>query len=425
MKTYLIYNNEETIIKHVVKKLKGDKMVILSKEPEDISQFVPATVFCWNNAEIAEECIEKKINCVNIVTSSKFKLKVESKYLSQVFIRLFDLDYVKKLNGNYTFSFSMLEEVSNQIANNFKPGYHTMINPGIITTNQILDFYNLENCDTKGTSEYDMKGNWNIGLSPVEDFFTESFEKKVNIYLPTYYRFKKTKESIESILEDIQKSQYDVKVYIGDNNTKDSEMRDWLSSLRSEKVEVYFSEKNIGKGMIVNHLYRNSRKCDYLFSIDSDMKVETENFVDSMLFYLTRIQNCGLISSEQSGLSQHWWNRGVVKDTREGFQVGYSPQGIGVAGGCLCLRKIDWEAVGMYRENHDIYTGDDGILTYNIQNKLGKDVLISCDCKLFHPLIEKEEEDYAKWKMESWQRDQLKFLKEGYVGSNKKGFYDE
>ena len=424
MKTYLIYNSEEPILNNVVRKIKGKKMIIFSKKLEDISQFAPDTVFCRNNIEISEKCIEKNINCVNIVSEDKFKLKKQSKFLSQILIKLFNLDEVRSLEGNSSVSYSMLEEVSSQIANNFKSGFYNMINPGIITSNQILSFYNLETQTEKGNFDSYLKGNWEFGLSPIEDFFTESFEKKVNIYLPTYYRFEKTKESIESILKDIEKSQYDVKVYIGDNNTKDSEMKDWLSSLRSEKVEVYFSKKNIGKGMIVNHLYRNSRKCDYLFSIDSDMKVETENFVDSMLFYLTRIQNCGLVSSEQTGLSQHWWNRGVVKDTREGFQVGYSPQGVGVAGGCLCLRKIDWEAVGMYKENHDIYTGDDGILCHNIQNKLGKDVLISCDCKLFHPPPVKEEEDYAKWKMESWQRDQLKFLKEDYVGSNKKGFYD-
>ena len=116
------------------------------------------------------------------------------------------------------------------------------------------------------------------------------------------------------------------------------------------------------------------------------MKVETENFVDKMLFHLTRIQNCGLISAQQSGLSQHWWGRGVNEEVREGMKIGYSPGGVGVAGGCgvYPFRWIGY-AVGMYRENHDIYTGDDGILTYNIQKKLGKDVLISRDCVMFHP----------------------------------------
>jgi hypothetical protein len=430
MEKYLIFDRDTNIIKYVVQKIKCKKMIIFSKTTEDISKFQPNHVFCFNNIDVVEESVRQKVRCTNIVTASQFRFKGEDRNLSQVFVNLFDLEMVKKLDSNCILSFSILEEVSAQIANNFKPGYHVMINPGTVMTDTVLEYYGLPLSTQKRSPNLEYKGNWSYGLSPLEEFFTESFEKKVNIYIPTYYRFKKTKESIESILEDVEKSQYDVMVYIGDNNSQYQELKDWLSSLpdsrkdKKVKVEVYFGEKNIGKGMMINHLYKNSRKCDYLFSIDSDMKVETENFVDKMLFHLTRIQNCGLISSQQSGLSQHWWGNTVSETTREGMKVGFSSQGIGIAGGCLCLRNVDWNAVGMYRENHDIYTGDDGILTYNIQNKLGKDVLISKDCVMFHPTIEESEKDYAEWKMESWKRDGLKFLKEGYIGNNKKGFYD-
>lgn len=438
MEKYLIFDKDAGIIKYVLKKIKCEKMVIFSKTTEDISKFQPSRVLCFNNIGVVEESISRKVRCTNIVTASQFRFKGEDKNLSQIFINLFDLEMVKKLDSNCILSFSMLEEVASQIANNFKPGYHIMVNPGTVMRDTVLEYYNLPMSEQKRTPNLEFKGNWGYGLSPIEEFFTESFEKKLNIYIPTYYRFQKTKESIESILEDVEKSQYDVMVYIGDNNTKDPEMRDWLSSLsyhrgddendekkKKVKVEVYFGEKNIGKGMMINHLYKNSRKCDYLFSIDSDMKVETENFVDKMLFHLTRIQNAGLISAQQSGLGQHWWGSGVNEETREGLKVGYSSNAVGIAGGCVCLRSVDWNSVGMYRENHDIYTGDDGILTYNIQNKLGKDVLISKECVMFHPPHEGEEEkDYAEWKMESWKRDGLKFLKEGYTGSNKKGFYD-
>ena len=435
MEKYLIFDKDAAIIKYVLRKIKCEKMVIFSKTTEDISKFQPSHVLCFNNIGVVEESISRKVRCTNIVTASQFRFKGEDKNLSQIFINLFDLEMVKKLDSNCILSFSVLEEVSSQIANNFKPGYHIMVNPGTVMRDTVLEYYNLPMSEQKRTPNLEFKGNWGYGLSPIEEFFTESFEKKVNIYIPTYYRFKKTKESIESILEDVEKSQYDVMVYIGDNNTKDPELRDWLSSLshqedgendeKKKKVEVYFGEKNIGKGMMINHLYKNSRKCDYLFSIDSDMKVETENFVDKMLFHLTRIQNAGLISAQQSGLGQHWWGSGVNEEIREGLKVGFSVHGIGIAGGCVCLRSVDWNSVGMYRENHDIYTGDDGILTYNIQNKLGKDVLISKECVMFHPPHEGEEEkDYAEWKMESWKRDGLKFLKDGYTGSNKKGFYD-
>ena len=69
---------------------------------------------------------------------------------------------------------------------------------------------------------------------------------KVNIYTATYYRYEKTKKSIESLLDLAKKSRHDVKIYIGDNNSKIDEMRDWLKELneKEELVEVYFSEKN-------------------------------------------------------------------------------------------------------------------------------------------------------------------------------------
>ena len=82
-------------------------------------------------------------------------------------------------------------------------------------------------------------------------------------------------------------------------------MREWIQKLdqREEIVSVHLGKKNIVKSGMVNHLYRNSRKCDYLFSIDSDMIAEEgHNFVDEMIFHLTRLENCGLISSNQRTL---------------------------------------------------------------------------------------------------------------------------
>ena len=78
----------------------------------------------------------------------------------------------------------------------------------------------------------------------------------------------------------------------------------------------------------------------------------------------------------------------------------------------------------MYKENHDIYTGDDGIVTHNIEKMLGKYVYVSVDCSLTHPSPGENEKEYTEWKGKSWQRDQLKFLNQDYTGENRKGFYD-
>ena len=60
------------------------------------------------------------------------------------------------------------------------------------------------------------------------------------LYIPTYYRLKKTQRSIESIIESANKSKYDIAIYIGDNNTKLADMKSWLQSLaQSDKVNVF------------------------------------------------------------------------------------------------------------------------------------------------------------------------------------------
>jgi GT2 family glycosyltransferase len=254
--------------------------------------------------------------------------------------------------------------------------------------------------------------------------------KKINIYTATYYRFEKTKKSIMSIIELAEDSIHDIKIYIGDNNTKIEEMKEWLETINKnyEDVEVYFSEKNIGKANIINYLYKNyDNNVDYVFSIDSDMYTSEEfkyNTFDKMVEILETCSNVGLVSSNQSELSQHWYGRGVEVKEDRGFKLGFSNDGVGVAGGCIVLRKSDWEKIGGYKENHDIYTGDDSILTYNVYRKLGMIPVIAHDYFMVHPKGEQDEMEYTKWKMASWQRDNVKFIKDNYKGTNEKGFFD-
>ena len=250
--------------------------------------------------------------------------------------------------------------------------------------------------------------------------------KKINIYVPTYYRFEKTKSSIEDIIKLSKESSHDVKIYIGDNNTKIPEMKNWLKSLKEDNLEVYFSEKNIGKGMIVNHLDKNvARKdVDYIFSIDSDMRKETDNVFDKMLEILEYCANIGLVASNQSELSQHWYGKTVFAEINRGFKLGYTNDGIGISGGCICMRKKDWDTLEGYKENHDIYTGDDSILTYNIFRKLGMESVVADEYYMRHPKGEEDEKDYTEWKMKSWQRDNINFIKDNYTGKNVEGFFD-
>ena len=272
------------------------------------------------------------------------------------------------------------------------------------------------------------------GVDIEEMIVDTDIRKKINIYTPTYYRFEKTKNSILDIIELAKLSKHDIKIYIGDNNTNLDEMREWLKNIENSEnmVSVYFSEENIGKANIVNYMDKNfSRKdYDYIFSIDSDMRRDTtnnkldDNVFDKMVEILENGENIGLVASNQSELSQHWYNRTVFTRESRGYTLGYTNNGVGVSGGCIVLRKSDWDKIGGYKENHDIYTGDDSILTYNVFRILGKVAVIAHDFYLKHPTINEDEKGYTLWKQESWKRDNLNFIKDNYTGSNKKGYFD-
>lgn len=376
----------------------------------DFSRFI----FCQENEYLSFKIKDK--NVYKMYAGEKVMLKgdYDAVYFWRDIKRVIDTAYQDKEIPNH-FNATNMHKVMPILFDALKKrtkGLHQLVDPDLYLSEQIINFYNLENVKLfeskvlKSTQEI----NTNI-----------SFKKGniINIYMPTYYRFEKTKKSIESILEHIKDSKYDIKLYIGDNNTKIKDMNDWLKGLEN----VYFSEENIGKANMINKLHSQARKCDYIFNIDSDMIAEND-FIQPMIDCLELCDNVGLVSSNQKECNQHWFERGVNKSEERGIKIGYAPDCVGVAGGCIVMRSQDWDEIGGYKENHDIYTGDDGILTYNVGRKLGKRVLIAIDCYLIHPKPTEEEKGYTEWKAKSWNRDQLNFIKDHYQGENKKGYYD-
>lgn len=428
---YLIFDHENELVKLSYNKIEENNLIIFGKDISDIKKFNPKTVLCYQNDDVVDECKRLKQNCIHLYQWAKYHQNKHSNIANLVVSR-FNLSKIENEDKNYRHNFTIIQEASDIIAKlmvNFLHGNNVLVNPGKVTTCEILDFYEIERESRDpvlGENKTSISSYEGI-LSPIKNYFQENKEALVNIYIPTYHRLEKTKKSLLSIIKDVKLSKYDVKIYIGDNSPNYPKIRDWLRELEDEQelVSVYFGERNIGKSGMVNHLYRNSRKCDYLFSIDSDMiALKDSNFVDTMIFHLTRLENCGLVSSNQAECSQHWFGKTVDEVCKNGLKVGYSSNGVGIAGGCICLRSEDWEGVGMYKENHDIYTGDDGILTHNIEKILGKYVYVAVECSLKHPYPSEDEKGYTEWKGESWKRDQLNFLNEDYKGQNKKGFYD-
>jgi hypothetical protein len=259
----------------------------------------------------------------------------------------------------------------------------------------------------------------------------ESSHKKVHIYMPTYYRLEKTIKSINSIIDLMATSEHCMKLFIGDNNSKNKDMQQWLKEINKiGNVKVFFSNENIGKANMVNKLHHDnySDDLDYVFSIDSDMQKPKDidyNTLDKMIEILENCDNIGLVSSNQQECCHHWFNR-TIKPLKMGkYNLGFTNNGIGIAGGCIVMKVSDWDLLGGYKKDHDIYTGDDSILTYNVERKLCKDPVVAIDYYMLHPEVKDDEEKgYQEWKNKSWSRDNVKFVDDKYKGSNKKGYWD-
>ena len=380
-------------------------------------------IFCQEHEYLSFKIKDKKIHTMFAGEKRQLKQEYDSVYFWQDIKVILDHAYEKK-ELPVSFNASTIDNIMPVLFNALvkrKIGLHQIVDPGLYRSEDIINFYGLS--DIKLLDSRILKCTQE--LENTIDFNKE--RKLVNIYIPTYYRLGKTKKSIESIITSSKKSKYDIKIYLGDNNTKLEDMKTWLQNLdKEENISVLFSEENKGKANMINRLHRQARKCDYVFNIDSDMVVEDQKHhpFDRMIECLEKCDNVGLVSSNQKDCNQHWFERGVCRGQERGFSIGYSPDWVGVAGGCIVLRNEDWEKIGGYKENHDIYTGDDGILTYNISRKLGKRVLVCVDAELLHPRPGEDEKGYTEWKAKSWQRDQLKFIKDSYTGENKKGYYD-
>jgi hypothetical protein len=250
--------------------------------------------------------------------------------------------------------------------------------------------------------------------------------KKILILIPTYNRFQKTKNSLLSILNSFRKTEHFFKILVGDNATKEEGMKEWLVDFgKNDEVEVTFNEKNLGKARMVNKLFKeNQGSYDYLFSIDSDMVALNEKSFLGMIGIMEGCFNVGLVSSNQLGECHHWFGKTVFKKKEIGFNIGESKNGIGVSGGCVAMRIDDWKKIDGYRENYDLYTGDDAILMEKVEKKLGKRVLIGVDFPLYHPHPTEDEKGYKDWKMKRFNKDGLRFREEGHKGEMEGGYWD-
>jgi len=245
--------------------------------------------------------------------------------------------------------------------------------------------------------------------------------KTVNIFTPVYHRFGKTKISIESIIDSIDKSVNDVNLNIGVNGVENEEMGNWLNELSThERIRVFNAEKNVGKAHIVNHMHERVSSVDYFISIDSDMVAHENdkyNWIDELvnLMEWPPAQNFGVFSTWQDESNAHILDAQNKRTTFGEHEIWYGAFG-GVAGGCVIMKDSDFLKIGRYTV-FDVYNGDDALLMRKTAELLRKLVGITATIKLKHQANLPEEGEYQQWKF-------MKSQGQLPLGANTKGFYD-
>ena len=193
-------------------------------------------------------------------------------------------------------------------------------------------------------------------------------------------------------------------------------MRRWLSDFaHTNRIDVFFYNKNIGKAAIVNKMYFGaSSPCDYVVSIDSDMIIPEairSSWIPSMVNAIDK--GVGLVSTNQQVASAHVYENLTQK---EEFLVHKSDaKSWGIAGGCLMMSNADFRKIGGYHV-HDVYNADDAIIMQKTCKILNKECRILKDIALIHP--QETNELYKKWKFD-------KAYGKIVNGPNTKGFFDE
>jgi len=221
--------------------------------------------------------------------------------------------------------------------------------------------------------------------------------RRINVYCPTYHRFNRTKDCVESLILSAGLSSHDVHIYVVDNNSP-QEMKDWLSSKQAPQVTVRLLESNVGKGAAVNIVHSEARESDYIISIDGDIVNKRElNWIDMFVDVLELDETVGLVSCDfKEGLNVH-----VVNSLKERKDVGdYTIKygSLAIGGPSIMLRTNEWDTIGGYR-NQDIYIEDDSTLMRDVAKKLKKTPVICEQAILYHPLSETQEEKaFQRWK---------------------------
>lgn len=246
--------------------------------------------------------------------------------------------------------------------------------------------------------------------------------KLINIYCITYgpHRLDSEKKVINRLWEVVQntdKTKYDIQVYICDNHSP-VEFTEWLTSTYDGKFNLRLSTENIGKARIVNAVHKSARPCDYVCSMDSDMLIKNDDFFGHMIYGLDNFEGrIGLVCANQDVGNIHKMSLLNMKLEENSHSYLCSNIG-GSAGSCLMIKSSIWSAIGGYTEFDNIFGGNDGWVVAQVTMQLKLLTSISVEGVCDH--IGEHTKEYHQWKVH--QATTLK--KTGNFNTNS-GYYDK
>ena len=245
---------------------------------------------------------------------------------------------------------------------------------------------------------------------------------KVSIFIPVYYREELVKQCLASLKHtNVNEYQLDVVLNIGINGARNSFLTGFLNDYISENqgfifsaINVFDPGENVGKGSIVNTMAFNMSDFDYLVSIDSDMELTDENWLNDMLDIFNNPNTpvkIGALCANQLNNSMHNTNN-VKRFSINDMTIVCTPGNSGVSGGVLMTPASVWRDIGGYRATN-IFGSDDTLYASDCHVR-GLVMAYVEEVNFFHP--NDTNTDYSEWKQRA-KSNKLEYF-------DNRGFYE-
>ncbi len=212
--------------------------------------------------------------------------------------------------------------------------------------------------------------------------------KKVYVIIVNY----KSEDVIRNALKSLNENNLDLHIVILDNESTEVSYKS-LKSIKTRKVEIIRSERNLGWGGGVNKVFRYIQKVyndnEYMFLLNPDAIV-SENLIRSLLNILLNNNKVVAISPHIRDMDNVELFTGAIIDWKR-CAIQHHPKIMKTdevrkidvfAGSAVLLDSRKFDEVGMFDEELFLYY-EEAFLSMKFLNK-GYDILYEPNLKVFH-----------------------------------------